>query len=502
MRDTGLGDNQVYQGISRCWRVGLVLRTREPRNEWEHVNDGKAGRRPGHIRPFHLYMLKPPEKERLLVDGVEYVAFSEEYLDPRGGGGESKAGLIKALLSENRGKAFFSKDIFSELEGRILIRDVMPTVRRLERIGLVYIRGYKQDDRQSPFRQGYLLTWIDEGLPCEQAIEAAIACTDTRLNGEASASPAMERVHRIRDMILEHSMLKQLVNPVYFQQSLGCTEHELRHSLEKVMSLYGDLREVKLFDAYRHYYHTSLEGEELKAAVAMKENYLRLAKGRANRVGHNWEAVAEWFIDKFTTGARFWEQKHRADGMDQRRITLFLIKGVGGRRRVAEVDRIWEVSPGVFAPSITYVLSCKWGIVRKSDVDDFLEVLRWSKEFGVDTPDGRDVKQGVVGVFAASRFKKDENVRLRDETVISLAQYAARLNLQIISAAEFNEKLREYGCPKFVTVQKVSRYARDEAQVRESLNEVWKDPENSREVLSRLGGENKELYEFEKRLEE
>jgi hypothetical protein len=62
----------------------------------------------------------------------------------------------------------------------------------------------------------------------------------------------------------------------------------------------------------------------------MRRNYIRIAKGRANRIGHNWEAVAEWFIDRFTTGARFWTQNHRIGGMDSRRITLHLIKGVGG----------------------------------------------------------------------------------------------------------------------------------------------------------------------------
>ena len=35
----------------------------------------------------------------------------------------------------------------------------------------------------------------------------------------------------------------------------------------------------------------------LKAALEMKRNFIRVAKGRDNRIGHNWEAVAEWFID-------------------------------------------------------------------------------------------------------------------------------------------------------------------------------------------------------------
>ena len=226
-----------------------------------------------------------------------------------------------------------------------------------------------------------------------------------------------------------------------------------------------------------------------------------MAKGRANRVGHNWEAVAEWFIDRFTTGARFWNQQHRKGGMDSRRITLHLLKGVGGRRNAAEVDRVWEVTPGVFAPPITYVLSCKWGLVSKGHVDDFLEVLRWSGDFGVDTPDGREIRQGVVGVFAASSFNPRENVRLKDESIISLAQYAARRNLQLVTAADFNVKLRERGCPKGVTVQKVSRLARDEDEVRRTLNHVWSESEGSAGILEGLEKGNEDLYRFEKMLE-
>ncbi len=166
-----------------------------------------------------------------------------------------------------------------------------------------------------------------------------------------------------------------------------------------------------------------------------------------------------------------------------------------------EVDCVWEVNPGVFAPPITYVLSCKWGLVSKRHVDDFLEVLRWSKDFGVDTPDGREIKQGVVGVFAASSFNPRENVRLKDESVISLAQYAARRNLQLVTAADFNVKLRERGCPKGVTVQKVCRLARDEGEVRRTLDYVWSDSENASKILRDLQEGNEDLYRFEKMLE-
>lgn len=76
------------------------------------------------------------------------------------------------------------------------------------------------------------------------------------------------------------------------------------------------------------------------------------------------------------------------------------------------------------------------GISKKEDVDDFLEVLRWSTEFGVNTSEGRTIKQGIVGVFA---FNPKENVRLKDETEISLATYAARINIQLLKAAEMRK---------------------------------------------------------------
>lgn len=121
----------------------------------------------------------------------------------------------------------------------------------------------------------------------------------------------------------------------------------------------------------------------------MQENYLRIVKGRANRIGHNWEAAVKFFIDNLTTGAKFRTQAHRIGGMDPRRITIHLLKPVHGRRRNAELDRVWEVTPGPLLNPTTYILEYKWRLVRKRDVDEFFDVLRWSKEFGVirDNPE-------------------------------------------------------------------------------------------------------------------
>lgn len=80
------------------------------------------------------------------------------------------------------------------------------------------------------------------------------------------------------------------------------------------------------------------------------------------------------------------------------------------RRSNAEVDHVWTVNPSIFGPTMTCVLSCNWGLVRKRHVDDFPDVLRWSKDSSAETPDGREIKQGLVGAFAASAFNPREEV--------------------------------------------------------------------------------------------
>lgn len=205
----------------------------------------------------------------------------------------------------------------------------------------------------------------------------------------------------------------------------------------------------------------------------------------------------EWFIDKFTKGAEFMTQSHRAK-MDPRRITIHLVKSVGGRRRSAEVDRVWSITPGVLLQPTTYVLECKWGLVSKRHIDDFFEVLRWSKEFGVDTANGREIRQGVIGVFAGSTFNPREKVKVNDE-LVDLPSYAARLNIQILKASDLNQKLRDRGCE--VTVQKICKAAANEKEVKEALDAIWERPEKAREIWSGLLKRNRELFEFERMLQ-
>lgn len=69
---------------------------------------------------------------------------------------------------------FFSKEVAEALKDKgVRPSDVMGNIRRFERKGLVYVRGYRSHDGQMPFKEGYLLTWIDQDKPREKAIGEA-----------------------------------------------------------------------------------------------------------------------------------------------------------------------------------------------------------------------------------------------------------------------------------------------------------------------------------------
>ena len=500
--EIGFSRDSIESSLIRLWKQSKILRTTKPQVNTNKVFRGRAGKT-SNLRQYHLYMARPGKTTSVNFQGKMLVTYSKEYADRRGSvNGKSKSMIVLDYIKDNRDRAFYSKELVETLKDKgVKPSDIMSNVRRFERSGLVYVRGYRMHDKQTPFKEGYLLTWIDSRKPREQAIEDAIRKTNLVLDSKASTSPIIERVHLIRDQILEATKLRDLVSFEFIQNKLDCSPYEGEGAISRALQLYPDLQVVKLFNAYNYYYHTSLAPEDLKVAIAFKQNYVRQMKGRHNRIGHNWEAAVEWFIDKFTVGAVFQTQNHRTNVMDPRRITLHLIKSVGGRKQNAEVDRVWSVTPGIFASPITYVLECKWGLVQKRQIDDFLEVLRWSTDFGVNTTEGRSIKQGIVGVFAGSAFNPKESVKLKDETVISLATYAARINIQLLKAADFNEKMRERGIQKEVTVQGVCRAAKDEKEVRDVLTAIWEKPEKSDEIIVKVIGKNKEVYEFEKMLE-
>jgi len=190
-KSTGMTRSQVGNSLILAWHRGLVLRTASPIYEAEKVRKGRDGVS-HHVRPYHLYLVASGRSEAVVGD-KRFVSFSEEYLDPRGGGSVSKAKRVLSFLIDNPKEAFYSTQVVERLsEYGVLVRDVMANVRRFERHGLVYVRGYKTDDRETPFKEGYLLTWVDPRLPREQAILEAVERREAALGGAASGSPLMD----------------------------------------------------------------------------------------------------------------------------------------------------------------------------------------------------------------------------------------------------------------------------------------------------------------------
>jgi DNA-binding MarR family transcriptional regulator len=479
--------NRVDECLRRLWKRGLVLRTREPSFEFETRSRGRAGVT-GYTRAINYYAINNGNE----LPG-NFVKYNERKEDGRSRDVESKAYEILNYLINNKEKAFYSNDIVKALGVKSC--DIMANVRRFEKKGLVYVRGYQTHDGRSPFRKGFLLTFIDQDKSRDTAVREAFERTDKMLLENPTSNTIHERVRLIRDQLLTTN---ELLSLSYFKNILGCDVDSTKRALRRARQLYSDIEQAKIFDRFTYYYLKSMKPEDLAANIEMKRNYIRVRFGRDNRIGHNWEACAEWFIDKFTEGAEFFSQNHRKN-MDSRRITLHLLKQVGDRKQNAEVDRVWKVTPGLFSPTVIYVLECKWSIVTRKTPDEFLEVLKWSTDFGVDTENGRELKNGVVPVFAAGTYNPKEKVVVNGEQ-ITLAQYANRMNIKLLRPADFNEKLRDHGIDKRLTTQSICRICRDEREIRELLNSIWKEPQKAQEHLTQTSQMNNNVFLFEKLL--
>jgi hypothetical protein len=489
---TRLGVSAVNEALRRCWALGYLLRTETPLVEHARVFRGRGGATRT-VRRYHLY-LSADNLSEVRVDGRRFVNYQ---LGRQAGKAQSKSKAILEFLRNNLERAYFSKEVCDALkESHVKIADIMTNVRRFERRGFVFVRGYRTHDRETPFVKGYVITFIDQSKSRDEAIAEAVERTNRALADCASTNPVLERVRIINDTVVASARLRDIVSVQFLQEKLACSEHELEAALTRAMQLYPAIQQTKLFETFRYFYHSSMNPDDLRAATILKQNYIRKVKGQDNRVGHNFEAASEWYVDH-NMKAEFWTRTHRTEGTDSRRIMLRLLRPVGARGQNAEVDRVWQITPGPIAKPITYVLSCKWSLVRRRDIDDFFNVLRWSKEFGVDTPNGRQVIQGTIGIFAAGSFDPKGTVRINDN-VVSLASYAERLNIQILKSADMNGKLREHGIS--ATVQRVCKIAKDEEEVRQVLENLWSNPDRQEACLAEVESRNQSLYEFERKL--
>jgi len=166
--------------------------------EPDRVFKGRAGVST-HLRKYHSYILRPKGLDSLHVQGLEFVRPI-----PSEGKRVSKAKIILGYLKENSDKASYSKEVAEASKDKgVKPPDVMTQARRFERKGLVYVRGYRSHDNQSPFKEGYLLTWVDPSKPREQALDEAVQRTNNGLTGKSTTSPIVERIHVIRDQVIE-----------------------------------------------------------------------------------------------------------------------------------------------------------------------------------------------------------------------------------------------------------------------------------------------------------
>jgi len=152
-----LNSDIVESAIGRMWCSFKVLRSAKPIVCVDKTFRGRLGM-VSNVRQYYNYLLSSEGVSSVFLGGVEYVAYSRKYVDKRGGLGEnSRANCVRRFLFEHRDRAHFSKGVVEALKDRgVVACDVMATVRRLEAVGRVYVRGYRSHDKQTPFREGYL----------------------------------------------------------------------------------------------------------------------------------------------------------------------------------------------------------------------------------------------------------------------------------------------------------------------------------------------------------
>jgi hypothetical protein len=289
---------------------------------------------------------------------------------------------------------------------------------------------------------------------------------------------------------------------------LACTRHQLELGIKKAMELYPNIKRVSIFGdengdyGYPHFYNERVLAEpDLTAAVKAKEQYLMKVKSSDERKGHALEGVVWWSLDKFR-GARFLPQKHRTEGMHPFRHTLHLIKPVRKRKKSAEIDGVWQSrEPGTLCAheKVTNVVEAKFALVRREDLEDFVEKVRWSKEFGANDRHGRVIKNGVVLWVAGAAIDNKATIPVGNE-YLTVAQYAARLAIKFIPTSEINAQLQKRGWEK-ASANAICKVAKDANEAMQILDEIWKHPDRAKDILSKYREQNKSILEQERMLE-
>jgi hypothetical protein len=227
----------------RCWKAGLLLRAVKPIYERERKFAGRAGSR-YNTRTYYLFILQNGSDE-MEVENLGYLCFAKTPRITK----PNKSQLILSFLRDNVDRAFYTCEIAKLLKDQgVTIRDVAANLRRYERKGQVFFRGYRSAEHETPFAAGYIVTYLDASKSRSQAIAEAIQRTDSLLEGGSHVNPLAERIRLIRDEILKAKELKEIVSSGFLRQKLRCNEDQIRLALDRAMQLYKDeTKELKIF---------------------------------------------------------------------------------------------------------------------------------------------------------------------------------------------------------------------------------------------------------------
>jgi predicted DNA-binding transcriptional regulator len=497
-QELSVSESSVYHAVYVLYGRGGILRTEKPQVQ-ENVR--KWERPPAR----HLWTISPEGEKETVINGVKYVRYSKR------DGKSLSQHIIEYVREHLRDKAAFTTQVRKDLEERLgveVLQSMVMCVLSKCRHGEVYLRGYQGAERMTPFEQGFAVTWLDPILPREQSLAEAKERTDKFLQGEQTTSPLFQRVHSIFDIVTDVSLKRDIASQIFVMSELGCSRHQLELALKKTLELYPRIKRVSIFVdergeyGYSHYYNEKvLNQEDLQAAVKAKEQYLMKVKSSDERKGHALEGVVWWSLERFRR-ARFLPQKHRTEGMHPYRHTLHLIKPVRRRKKSAEIDGVWESrEPALLCNNeeVTNLIEVKFNLIRRDDVEDFLDIARFSKEFGAGDRHGRVIRNGVVLWMAGAAIDNKASILVGND-YLTVASFASRLGIKFIPVSQINEQLQRRGWEK-ASVKAICRVAKDAYEAMEILDQIWAHPKEAEEIVTKCREQNKSILEQERMLE-
>jgi DNA-binding transcriptional ArsR family regulator len=496
--ELGMTEEQVYTAIYTLYKRGGVLRTEKPHAP---VTVRKWERPPGH----HLWTVSPDGEKDCIIGGEKYVGYKKR-------DGKSLSQHIMDYVREHLcDKAAFTTQVRKDLEeslGVKVLQSTLMSVLSNHRHREVYLRGYQGAERMTPFEQGFAVTWLDSNLPREQSLAEAKERTDKFLQDKQTTSPLFQRVHSIFDIVTDVSLKRDIASQIFIMSELSCSRHQLELALKKTLELYPSIKRVSIFGdergeyGYPHYYNEKvLSQEDLQAAFKAKEQYLMKVKSSDERKGHALEGVVWWSLERFRR-ARFLPQRHRTEGMHPYRHTLHLIKPVRRRKKSAEIDGVWESREQAELckdAEVTNLLEVKFSLIRRDDVEDFVDIARFSAEFGADAKHGRVIRNGVVLWMAGAAIDNKASILVANE-YLTIASYASRLGIKFIPISQINEQLQHHGWEK-ATVKAICKVAKDAHEAMEMLDQIWAHPKEAKAIITKYTEQNRSILEQERMLE-